>query len=193
MSTASKALREAAAFGQMFKNIIALEEELREAGSLENMIAASKAKAADAERLASEAKVRLDGIHGEIASKIDEAEAEAAQIKTKAEAVLSSANSVLADAEKTAAESRSRCAASEVEAAAIIRRAQDEALAIVDKAQQEARRAVDEAAGSVSDMRQQAAEAGARRECAERAVGVAEQKLRDVESEIARLKRAFSA
>jgi chromosome segregation ATPase len=59
IATATSALREVQTFAKMFRNVLALEEQLKEAGTLESMIAAHKNKLESASRETANAEAAL--------------------------------------------------------------------------------------------------------------------------------------
>lgn len=190
MSTSKKALRSVKAFLQPLQAVIDLEDEIEQAGSLENLIAERRRALAD-----------LDTQVGQLGAKLAEAEVERVQWiesgKVEAAAVLTKAEGrtpgIVDEAKaQAAAASATIMAAAKAEADAIIAGGRDEAQRIVAAAQEQrvaieqqaqARVVAADAAAGVADRKRGEANAD---------VAAAEKRLAAVNAEIDRLRNRFT-
>lgn len=193
MSTASQALREVQAFARMFKNVLALEEELKAAGSLDGLIAANKAKAEGAAKEAAKTEAALVAITAEYQAKSKEFEAkikdEFAAKRAAAQSVYERDMAVNADLLSKAKAEIGRLDADIAKQRAA---AKDEAAKIVHDAKARAQ-ALDEAMkakGAAMDADLQAAED--RLSVLRSEIADAQSQLSAARAEIARLKTLFA-
>lgn len=101
--TAKKALKEATDFLKQFKGILDLHEQIEEAGSIENLIAARKRELQDLNAKVSGISGKLAEADAEARKRVSDGEAEANDLRANAGTVVTAANALKAEADKVMA------------------------------------------------------------------------------------------
>lgn len=104
--SSKKALKEATDFLKQFKGILELQEQIEEAGSIENLIAARKRELQDLNAKVSGITGKLAEADAEAAKRVANGAAEANDLRVNAGTVVTAANTLKAEAAKVMAAAR---------------------------------------------------------------------------------------